>query len=842
MIFLKKLLIIDGNSLLNRAYYGIRPLTTKDGIPTNAVYGFINILNKHTEAIKPDFMACAFDVKAPTFRHKQYEGYKANRKGMPDDLAAQLPYAKEAAKLLGFTVIECPGYEADDVLGTVCAEADKTGDIMSYIVTGDRDSLQLITKTTSVILAKTKEDITYDPDRFMADFGVTPDRYVDVKALMGDSSDNIPGVAGIGEKTAFKLIAENGSLDELYAKLDEIKLTPSVRKNLTEGKDSAYMSFALAKISREAPCIGCIYELLRNEIDYPNLKDLLVKLEFGGLLKKLIPEKNGTDAAPSIVFPEIKKASLASLASLGCLPAVAYSDGKLYFSDGESTFEAEAGEDEIADTLTKKHFICHDYKKLCTAFPGKIKADACEFDTMLASYLIAPGQSSYPIGKAALKYLGVQQNEYSPAEEAYLAAKLHEPLSAELEADGMTKLLRSIEIPLAEVLSDMEKAGFKVDSDKLKGYAEQLRDTETILANQIYMQAGSDFNLNSPKQLSDVLFTRLGLPAGKKTKSGFSTDAETLSKLRAYHPIVADILDYRQISKLRGTYADTLPAMTDENGRIHTTFNQTGTATGRLSSSDPNLQNIPARAELGKELRKFFIAKDEDHVLIDADYSQIELRLMAELSGDETMREAFRSGSDIHSTTASQVFRVPLADVTKELRLRAKAVNFGIIYGIGAYSLSQDLGITMKRASEYIAGYLETYPKVDEYLKKTVAEAKENGYTTTMFGRRRPIPELSSPNKNTKAFGERVAMNSPIQGTAADVIKLAMINVSRALKEANLDAKLILQVHDELIIESSRKDASKAAEILVHEMENAIKSSVKLTAEVGIGDNWLDAK
>lgn len=838
---MKKLLIIDGNSLLNRAYYAIRPLTTKDGIPTNAVYGFINILKKHMDSLDPDYMACAFDVKAPTFRHKEYDLYKANRKGMPDDLAAQLPYAKQAASLLGFNVIECPGFEADDILGTVCDKADKAGDIMSYIVTGDRDSLQLISDTTSVILAKTKEDILYDSARFFADFHVSCDKYVDVKALMGDSSDNIPGVPGIGEKTAFKLISENGSLDELYEKLPEITLTPSVRAKLENGKDSAYISRKLGLISRDAPCITSIDEITRKPIDKPELRALLIKLEFNALLSRLIPDGENEISAEAINFPDVKKVGIKTIMSVNGNPAVAYSDGVLCFSDGESVFSADVSKEDVISALAEKHFICHDFKKLCLSLDGKVSADFCEFDTMLASYLITPGQSSYPIEKTAMQYLGIQPRKYSLAEEVYLTAKMYEPLALELETEGMTKLLHDIEIPLAAVLADMELTGFKIDCDKLNEYAAQLKKTETALSNQIYMQAGCDFNLNSPKQLGEILFVKLGLPSGKKTKNGFSTDADTLAKLRIY-PIVADILDYRKISKLRSTYADTLPKMADENNRIHTKFNQTGTATGRLSSSDPNLQNIPARAELGKEIRKFFIPEDSNHVLIDADYSQIELRLMAELSRDETMREAFRSGADIHSATASQVFRVPISEVTSELRLRAKAVNFGIIYGIGAFSLSQDLGISLKRASEYIASYLETYPKIDAHLKKTVAEAKEKGYTTTMFGRRRPIPELSSQNKNLRAFGERVAMNSPIQGTAADVIKLAMINVSRALKAANLDAKLILQVHDELIVEASKADAARAAEILVHEMENAVSTTVKLSADVGIGDNWFDAK
>ncbi|MBR4071460.1 MAG: DNA polymerase I [Clostridia bacterium] len=828
---MKKLLIVDGNSILNRAFYGIRPLTTKEGIPTNAVYGFVNILKKHTDAISPDYLACAFDLKAPTFRHKMFDGYKANRKGMPDDLAAQLPIAKEAAKNMGFHVMTCEGWEADDILGTVSGMGDKDGNVHSYILTGDRDSLQLITETTSVVLVKTKEDIVYTPERFAEEYGITPDQFVHVKALMGDTSDNIPGVMGIGEKTALKLISTSGSLDELYADDNLGGAGKSAKEKLLAGKDSAYMSYDLAKISREAP-VGVELDELEATPDNKALSELFVRLEFSALLKRFGLEEESTPS-PEIEMPVLSEEGIEAL---GDNVAVSAKDKKIFATDGKIRVCVDI---EDSKSILEKGVICHDYKKLCIACAPYGIEPKCLFDTMTAAYLLSPGESSYPMSKLALRYLSATAADDGEEWYCHLVYPL---IKEEIEKEGMADLLYKIEIPLSPVLASMEVIGFRLDAEGLHGYIESLTDLMKQTEQRIYMFAGKEFNLNSPKQLGEVLFEEMGLPVQKKTKTGYATDAETLSKLRNANPIVEDILFYRQVAKLVGTYGENLIALCDENGRIHTSFNQTGTATGRLSSVDPNLQNIPIRTDLGRELRRFFVAKNDDYVLLDADYSQIELRLLAEISGDETMREAFVKGEDIHSSTASKVFGIPLEAVTKQLRSRAKAVNFGIVYGIGDFSLAQDIGVSRKAAREYIDNYLATYTKVDEYLNNTKAEAREKGYTVTMFGRRRPIPELSAKNKNLQAFGERVAMNSPIQGSAADIIKIAMIDVYKALEESGIDAKLILQVHDELIIECNKNCVDKASEILRECMEHAVKTTVPLTADVSVGANWLDAK
>jgi len=828
---MKKLLIVDGNSILNRAFYGIRPLTTKDGIPTNAVYGFVNILKKHIDALSPDYLACAFDMREPTFRHKMFEGYKANRKGMPDELAEQLPIAKDAAKDMGFKVLTCEGWEADDILGTLAGMGDADGDVHSYILTGDRDSLQLITETTSVVLVKTKEDIVYTPERFAEEYGITPEQFVHVKALMGDTSDNIPGVMGIGEKTALKLISVSGSLDGLYADEKLGGAGKSACEKLRAGKDNAYMSYDLAKISREAP-VGVEINELEASPDNKALTELFVRLEFSALLKRFGLEEE-SESAPQLEMPQLCDKGLDALEGN---VAVSVSGDKVFATDGKIRICTDFA---ASKDVLEKGVICHDYKKLCIASAPFGIEPKCIFDTMTAAYLLSPGESSYPVSKLALRYLSAAAADDGEEWYCYL---MYPVLLSELEKEGMTKLLNEIEMPLSPVLASMEISGISLDAEGLHGYIESLKALMHETEERIYMLAGREFNLNSPKQLGEVLFEEMGLPALKKTKTGYATDAETLSKLRAGNPIVEDILFYRQVAKLVGTYGENLIALCDEKGRIHTSFNQTGTATGRLSSVDPNLQNIPVRTELGKELRRFFVAKNEDYVLLDADYSQIELRLLAEISGDEVMREAFVSGEDIHASTASKVFRVPIEAVTKQLRSRAKAVNFGIVYGIGDFSLAQDIGVSRKAAREYIDSYLATYTKVDEYLNKTKAEAREKGYTTTMFGRRRPIPELSAKNKNLQAFGERVAMNSPIQGSAADIIKIAMIDVHKALNEAKIDARLILQVHDELIIECRKDCVEKASEILRNCMENAVETVIPLTADVSVGANWLDAK
>ena len=835
---MKNLLVIDGNSILNRAYFGIRPLSTKDGIPTNAVYGFINIIKRHIDALRPDYLVCAFDLKAPTFRHKKCDFYKANRKPMPDDLAAQLPWAKDIARAMGFRVVELEGYEADDVIGTVCRIGDGGG-VHSYVLTGDRDSLQLLSENTSVILVKTKEDVVYTPEKFKEDFGVTPREYIDVKALMGDSSDNIPGVKGIGEKTAFGLIAKVHSLEGLYADTGAVGLGKSAKEKIDAGRDDAYLSRWLATIVTDAPIGLELSDFETKGPDASELEKLFMRLEFSALYRKFdFSSKEKKPEAQDAEKPEFEEAAQSEISSLGETVGAAC-DGEYFFvTDGVRRIKCAAG-DGATEELKKKKIVCHDLKSFCRA-ARSVDFD-CVFDTMIASYLINPGSGSYPIEKAAFSYLSLSVENADGADSAYLSLALYPLLSDELEKLGMTSLLHNIEIPLSKVLSEMETTGMLIDPDGMSAYSAELSRERDEIKERIYALAGHEFNINSPKQLGEVLFEEQHLPAGKKTKNGYSTDAETLSALVPYSALVADVLSYRKCAKLISTYTEVLPHMTDSENRVHTTFNQTGTATGRLSSNDPNLQNIPVRGELGREIRKYFIAGD-GRVLIDADYSQIELRVLAEISGDENMRAAFLSGTDIHTATASQVFGVPEFMVDSELRRRAKAVNFGIVYGIGAFSLAKDLGITRRQADEYIAGYLAAYPKVDAYLKATVAAAKENGYTVTSFGRRRPIPELSSPKAPLRAFGERVAMNSPVQGTAADIIKLAMINVNRALKDEGLDARLIMQVHDELIVESSEKDARRASEILKREMEGVTDSAVPMSVEISRGDNWLEAK
>lgn len=839
---MKKFLIIDGNSIINRAFYGIRPLSTKSGIPTNAVYGFLTIIKKHLDVLSPDYMACAFDVHQPTFRHLEFDGYKGNRKGMPDELKAQMPYAKIAADALGFLVIECPGYEADDIIGTAAKMAGDDGGIETYILTGDRDSLQLIDKTTSVILAKTKEDILYTEERFTDEYGITPKQFVDVKALMGDSSDNIPGVAGIGEKTALKLISAAGDIETLYADETFFGQTASMCKKLDEGRESAFMSRSLATIRRDAPICPPAEIFSSRSINANKFNSLCEELEFTGMAKRFGTEETESKKIES-VFTTITVNEGNDIASVryGEPIALFRSEGEVSIStsDGSAVYFSSVTDEEFIEFIRNNKIICHDFKGLLREYHICGEGIDCIFDTMLAAYLLDPGKNKYLLDDVCDKYCGRRSELIS--EKSALIYETYRKMSAILDESGMTKLINEIEIPLSAVLAEMEETGFRINPEGIEKYSNELLLQENALADAIWLQAGHQFNINSPKQLGEVLFDEIGLPAGKKTKTGYSTDADTLESLRPYHTIISDILMYRQIAKLRGTYGEPLIQQADKNGRIHTKLNQTGTATGRLASSDPNLQNIPVRGDLGRELRKYFIA-DDGYVLVDADYSQIELRLLAALSGDEVMSEAFISGEDIHSAVASQVFGVDVDDVSPELRRRAKAVNFGIVYGIGDFSLAKDIGVTRRAAKEYIENYLATYSGVDRYLKQTVEDAKSNGYTTTMFGRRRNIPELKSTNKNLRSFGERVAMNSPIQGTAADVIKIAMINVSRALKEEGIDARLIMQVHDELIVESREECADRAAEILVREMENAVKVTVPLIADCGVGRSWYEAK
>lgn len=842
---MKTLLLIDGNSILNRAFYGIRPLTNSKGLYTQAVYGMMNIVLKHIEQRKPDYAAIAFDMKAPTFRHNAYVGYKANRKGMPEELAMQFPYAKSCMEALGLRKIELEGYEADDILGT-CADIGKKEGLSVYILTGDRDSLQLIDDNVYVLLASTGDTAVFDREKFAEKYsGVKPEQFVDVKALMGDTSDNIPGVAGIGEKTALKLISDYGSLDGLYSGLDEKNFSPSVYKKLSEGKDSAYMSQFLARIKCDVPMGIDIGELEYKGVKRTEMLSLLTELELSSLIKRLglgtdtdqnesvsggSGERYSEKGSVCVPYSELREMNIRA-------GAVSFGDGSIDVFDGKKTVTAQVSEAEISDFFSDKEkiFTVEDSKAVYLR-AGRVKSTL--FDVTLAAYVADSSEGNYDISRLALKYLGVVLPErFCRAEVLFDLAK---ELEKRLEESGQLPLYKNIELPLAAVLADMENIGFKIDREGLLGFSKELDAMCREYKESIYLEAGHEFNINSTKQLGDVLFGELKLPVVKKTKTGYSTDAETLEKLRPYSSIIDKILEYRQVAKLKSTYTDGLLDVADGDGRIHSSFNQTVTATGRLSSSEPNLQNIPVRTELGRRLRKYFIPKNDEYVLIDADYSQIELRVLAAVAGDERMINAFVSGEDIHAMTASQVFGVPLAAVTAEQRKRAKAVNFGIIYGIGGYSLSQDIGVPKYEADRYIENYLAKYPQISEYLNITVEEAVRQGYATTIFGRRRYIPELSSPKKSVQAFGRRVAMNSPIQGAAADIIKIAMIRVDKALKESGIDARLILQVHDELILEAHHTCAKQAADLLKREMEAAVELAVPMVADVGIGDTWLD--
>ena len=836
---MKKLLVVDGNSILNRAFYGIRPLKTKDGLFTNAIYGMVTILQRHLQTYEPDYFAVAFDVKAKTFRHHFSEAYKANRHGMPEELAMQLEPAKDCLRAMGALVLTKEGFEADDILGTLAAMAERE-DVTTYIVTGDRDSLQLITEKTNVVLATNTEPLLFDTAAFLEKYGVLPTQFVDVKALMGDSSDNIPGVPGIGEKTALKLIAEYGSLDGVYEDLENKKLTKGTIAKLADGKNSAYDSQFLARIKCDVPLDMTLADALYSGYHKNELAALFTQFEFFGLMKKL--DLDGEEKKEDVRI-DVKTVNASEI--------VLHPDQRYALAfDFENDMAAVCGDEIflVSGIASMKPIldgeapiIVYDEKCALHALASLgIDFSACADDVMLMGYIASLTDNDFSFDKLTQRLLGKTSKDL--AERAYHTKALYDVLAAELEKSGQTKLYREIEFPLCRVLYEIEKEGFSVDVEALRAFSVKLGETQAEIASRIYMLAGEEFNINSPKQLGNILFEKLGFPHAKKTKSGYSTNAEVLEKLRPYHPIISDILDFRQYGKLKSTYADGLAACADENGKVHTSFRQALTTTGRLSSTEPNLQNIPIKTELGREFRKFFVAKNDDYVLIDADYSQIELRLLAAISGDEAMTEAFLSGYDIHAATAMKIFGVSAENVTIDLRKRAKAVNFGIVYGMGDFSLATDLKISRADAKTYIEGYLGAYPKVSEYLKNVVADAKRDGYVSTLFGRRRYIPELASTKKMEQAFGERVAMNSPIQGTAADIIKLAMVNIDRKLKEKGYDARLILQVHDELIIEAHQDIAEEVRALLKSEMENAARLSVPLTVEISVGKTWYDAK
>lgn len=840
-----KLLAIDGNSIINRAFYGIKLLTAKDGTYTNAVYGFINILNRLTELEKPDGVAVAFDLKAPTFRHKKYAEYKAGRKGMPEELAQQMPIMKEWLTLAGYTCIECETYEADDILGTLAALCEKSGN-ECVIATGDRDSLQLVSDTTRVLLAATKmgkpEIINYDKAALFERYGLTPPEMIELKSLMGDSSDNIPGVAGVGEKTATDLITRFHSIDNIYESLETLDIKESVRKKLEAGRESAYLSRELGTICREAPINPDISQYKIKPRNDAELARLMTRLEFFKLMEKmgLKPDNSGMqlslDMSDKKSFKFIKNAKIKNKAD------IYIADEKIAAVSGDTVTVISDGELEklLKDGGIKKRV--HDFKNLSKKYPD---IAGVHFDTMLAAYLCNPSASSYATDRIIAEYAPYEPEIEGETDEfiknACLFSLACDTLENELEKTGQKKLFDEIELPLARVLGEMELCGFSADVNGLKALSSELDTRIKSLESEIYSLVGYEFNLNSPKQLGVALFEKLGLPAKKKTKSGYSTGAEVLEGLKNEHPAVSLLLNYRQLAKLKSTYADGLQECIAEDGRIHSTFNQTEARTGRISSLEPNLQNIPVRTAEGRRLREYFNAP-AGRVLCDADYSQIELRVLASMSGDTNMINAFGSGTDIHTVTASQVFGLPQEMITPELRSRAKAVNFGIVYGIGAFSLSKDIGVTRAEADRYIKSYLAAYPGVAAYMEKAIEDAKKNGYVTTLYGRRRYIPELSNSNGNMRAFGERVARNAPIQGTAADIIKIAMIKVSRSLKDEFPTARLILQVHDELIVECDEKDAEDICTLLEREMENAADLAVRLTAEAHFGKTWLEAK
>ena len=834
----QKLLAVDGNSILNRAFYGVRPLSNQEGFPTNALFGTVSMVTRQIEALNPDFCAVAFDLKAPTFRHKMYEHYKEGRRPMPEELALQLPVAKELFRALGFRVLELEGYEADDILGTLASWSEREG-IEAYLMTGDRDALQLISPRVHVLLATNRDTEDVDEQAFQTKYGVPASSFVDVKAIMGDSSDKIPGVPGIGEKTALDLIAKFGSLDRVYENLETSGLKPAALQRMKDGKESAYLSLELARICREVPLACNLTDLKRSE-DREALYALFLSLEFSAFLKRFFgDEAPVSQKSVEVTVQSVSAEELATLLKSEKMIGFDAENGKRYLATKDAIYQTEAPFSQLLPIFTGKTVVVYDAKSFYKQPEYSDLRTLSVFDLMLGAYLCNSAKARYEMSFLTVDYLQEVQNDAQPRIAYFL--RLYSILHSKLEESGQLSLMETIEMPLAEVLADMESAGFLVDRKGIADFGDQLSLIAQTLEAQIYMQAGKTFNIQSPKQLGEVLFETLHLPHDKKNKNGYSTNAEILEKLRPYHPIVQDILDYRQVTKLKSTYTDGLLKVADENGRVHTTFKQTGTATGRLSSTEPNLQNIPIRTELGRELRRYFLPA-EGNVLIDADYSQVELRLLAHISGDENMIHAFNSGVDIHATTAATVFGVSKEDVTPEMRKKAKAVNFGILYGIGAYSLADDIGVSRAQAKAYIDQYLAGFPKVDAYLKLTIAEAYETGYVTTLFGRRRYIPELSGKNKMLQKFGERVAMNSPIQGTAADLIKLSMIRVHRKLRECGLDARLILQVHDELLIEANASCAAEAERILKEEMENVVQYAVPLTVEIHTAKTWFDAK
>lgn len=875
-----KFMVIDGNSILNRAFYGVRLLTNHDGLPTNAIYGFLSTLFRLQDEYTPDRTIVCFDVKEKTFRHQKFDSYKATRKGMPDELAAQLPVMKEVLDALGIIRCEKGGYEADDLIGTISRKAEEQGDDC-LIVTGDRDSLQLVSAHTTVHLVSSKggQDTSRDitPETFREEYGFDPIRLIDLKALMGDSSDNISGVPGVGEKTAMNLLHTFGSLDEVYRHLDAPEIKKGLRDKLTNGEQAARDSYWLATIERDAPLPIDMQALPDVQMDRDALYDLLTRLEFKSFLTRLglskieVPTPTAAERKRvELTDLESARKQLDALTELSAVPLFAVPGLRAFALLAQDTVYLLSSDSfSVADwdAVTARLFagdiklVMHDAKPTYVELlEAGLAAQGVLFDTSIAAYLLDPTASAYDLERVALSYLNRElpkvdltaEDAFSPlgGRDSALAtmtanveavADIYAEASARLEEQGMHKLFFEMEMPLMTVLAEMQQAGCKADADQLCAFGEQLDTRIAALTEQIYAAAGHEFNIQSSKQLGVVLFEELGLPYKKKTKTGYSTSAEVLESLAGYHPMIADVLEYRQLTKLKSTYVDGLLKVIAPDGRIHSHFQQTVTATGRLSSVDPNLQNIPVRTELGRELRRMFVA-EQGRVLVDADYSQIELRVLAHVADDDAMIEAFRDGQDIHATTASKVYGVPVEEVTPQMRSSCKAVNFGIVYGISDFSLAQDIGVTRKEAAAFIQSYLDTYPGVQHYMESIKQSARETGYVETLFGRRRALPELNSKNFNLRSFGERAAMNTPIQGTAADIIKIAMLRVRDRLKAEGFEARLILQVHDELILEAPEHEAERAAALLREEMEHAAELRVPLVAEAKIGHSWYETK
>ena len=878
-----KLMILDGNSIVNRAFYGIRMLNAPDGTPTNAVYGFLTIFQRILELERPQAVCVAFDVHAPTFRHEQYALYKAQRKPMPEELVVQMPLLKQTLDCMGIRRLELAGWEADDLLGTVARRCEAAG-WACEIVTGDKDSLQLITDRTKVKLVSTRmgqtttKDMT--PETFREQYGFDPIHMIDLKALMGDTSDNIPGVPGVGEKTAMALVQEYGAIDEIYRLLPDLHAKPAAIRKLTEGEESARHSYWLATIVTDAPLDFDPAENLRRPFR-PELYDLFLRLEFQKLIDKyhlrphqetaerpevtaaVVPVRTEDQARDLLAqWRQAEAVTVYAMPDLSAL-SVQWDAGEnaswaaeLWTGDYQGDWQALLAALFAAD-IPK---VSHNVKDLMRALlDAGLPAEGFVFDTALAAYLLDATAGKYDLPRLFVSYFNQELEKPVHLEpdafshlgdrsaawaslHSYGAAieALHGVLLPRLREQGMEKLYFDVELPLCRVLADMERSGFLVDGGALARFGADLSDTIDRLEQRIYAAAGQQFNINSPKQLGKVLFEDLGLPHGKKTKTGWSTNADVLEKLKD-HPLVADVLTYRQYAKLKSTYADGLLKVIDPDGRIRTSFQMTVTATGRLSSTEPNLQNIPTRTELGSKMREMFVAAP-GHVLVDADYSQIELRLLAHISGDTAMQQAFLSGADFHTVTAARVFHVPQDQVTHQMRSRAKAVNFGIVYGISAFSLSQDIGVTVQEAKEYMDRYFATYTGVKQYMTDVVDKAREQGYVETLWHRRRALPELKSSNFNMRSFGERVALNMPIQGTAADIIKLAMVRVHSRLAREGLAARLIMQVHDELIVECPEEEAPRVEALLQQEMQGVAELSVPLLAEAHTGRNWLAAK